>query len=73
MSNFQVSNIFLPGENVFTNPILFGYTTHDREERLQKVDLHKLSVVSAHDFSEYNCHPIDLAYLTNGKKLEFSE
>ena len=63
---FQVSDIFLPKTSVSLAPILYGYVTHKREEKLHKLDLHKLSVVSVTDLSQYDCHPVDLAFFTNG-------
>lgn len=60
-----VSNIFLPGYQVFSNPIGYGYVTHNSEMKLHKVDLHKLSMVGSIDLSEYYCQPENVAFLTN--------
>jgi len=62
----QVQDIFLPPSSDLHHPYHYGYTVHNGQQGLFKVDLERKKYIKAVDLTKYNCVPTNVAYVSLG-------
>ena len=65
----QVQDIFLPPDNEIHYPYRYGYTVHNGQQGLFKLDLEEKKYLKAVDFTMFECVPKAMAFLPSGETV----
>ena len=67
-SFFQVQDIFMPPDTELHHPYRYGYTVHNGQQGLFKLDLVGKKYLKAIDFTMYQCVPKAVAFIPLGNR-----